>query len=117
VDTGCGYSTICPEHLEKFGKSDKDLVRVDGNASVELDVHLKGTVFPLWFDVEDIGANLLGMDILCMFSCLLNLEENTLTFRDYADLDIIIYDRMYDTAIVEGQELKVMFDTGMSVHI
>jgi len=85
--------------------------------AVELDVKVKGTVFPLKFFVEDIGANLLGMDILCLFSCLLNLEENTLTFRDYADLDIIIYDLMYDTAIVEGQELEVMFDTGASFHI
>jgi len=85
--------------------------------AVELDVKVKGTVFPLKFFVEDIGANLLGMDILCLFSCLLNLEENTLTFRDYADLDIIIYDLMYDTAIVQGQELEVEYDTGTGFHL
>jgi len=117
MDTGCGYSTIGPEHLEKLGKSDKDLVGVEGSPMVLLDVKLKGTIFPLWFFVEDNGENLLGMDILCMFSCLLNLEENTLTFREYVNLEIIIYDLMYETVIVEGQELKVMLDTGTSFHI
>jgi len=92
-------------------------VRVDGNASVELDVHLKGTVFPLWFDVEDIGANLLGMDVLCSFNCFLNLKENTLTFREYADLGEMSFDGMYDTAIVQGQELEVEYDTGTGFHL
>ena len=57
------------------------------------------------------------MNTLSWFRCLLNLEENTLTFRDYADLGKILFDKMYETAIVEGQEVKVLIDTGTSFHL
>lgn len=117
LDTGVINSFITSNQVKKFGKQD-EVFEDEFRDSVVLNIKVKGTVFPITFEVEDnYNFNYLGLDILFAFSCTINLQDNTLTFGDYADLDITHIDFLYDTVTVEGKEAEAMADTGTAFFL
>lgn len=109
VDTGCLCTKVAPKQVEEWGL--KDEITPSGKSSwvtTHFDV-LGGSMWPV--HVKDIPWNLLGLDLLSMYNCVIDLENGELTFRK-----IKLLSRFPECIIrtfnINGKDMEVLLDTG-----
>ncbi|XP_042858213.1 uncharacterized protein LOC122244391 [Penaeus japonicus] len=79
VDTGSALSYVNPRQREIWGRHpEEDCDYMD------IDMNLKGTTFRITVNAIPMKWNILGLDILYRFNCLLDLETSVITFRECA---------------------------------
>ena len=117
VDTGCGFSLITPEQLRILGFDESDLMEPIGDelGYLKLDVTINAYEMSKGFRVKDANFNLLGLDVLAMFCCIIDLDKGYLTLREYHPE--ILAEMPRTTVSIEGKDVEVEIDTGSSLYL
>lgn len=116
VDTGCQCSSITKRQMKILGYEATDL-EVTGDAPCRtlghllLDVKINAYEMRKSFIVNDSFVyNLLGLDILATYCCIIDLDKNTLTLREYNE--DASWDIPKTTVTVQGKDVEMEIDTG-----
>jgi len=78
---------------------------------------VRGTVFTVECDVFDYHRNLLGIELLYRFNCVLDFNDLSLTFRHFSYYQPRYNNRIYITLDIDGQETEALVDTGAECYI
>lgn len=80
---------------------------------MRVEFKVKGFPIRRRLDVADIGLNLLGLDVLAVFCCVIDLDAGWLIFRDFirhAPLDL-----PKTTVNIQGKDVEMEIDTGSEI--
>ncbi|XP_069987782.1 uncharacterized protein [Penaeus vannamei] len=111
VDTGCELSSITREQMTILGFEESDLEDTDG--TLHLVVSFKINDYKsaeLFYVLNDCTENLLGLNILASYCCIIDLEKDTLTFRElYMNAS---WDLRRTAVNIQGRDVEMDIDTG-----
>lgn len=114
VDTGCTLTTVTPGQVEEWGLKDKIVAKESGQSVIAHFEVLGGCSGPVM--VQDMPWNLLGLDVLSMCSCVIDLENLKLTFRKFQVLEHFP-ELITRTFNINGKDMEVALDTGQEAFL
>jgi len=125
IDTGARFSGICLTHVTALGFAKEDLIpRIPGEPSyivgyLKLSYTMGTFENSIEFDVFDMGkdVNLLGLDILKIFCCVIDLDKGVLTFRDFVQFEFKELLTPELIVNIQGKDVEVEIDTGSEFFI
>lgn len=113
IDTGSIYSLISLKLVEDWGWREEIMpIEEDENeiGCIGLILKIKGILFTDMFLVVDRDYNILGTRALSHFNCIIDLDAQKLTLREF---DCQAWEKQeLDTVRVEGQDVNALADTG-----
>lgn len=115
IDTGSVYSLISIKLLEYWGWVGEILPLEEDESSVGcigLILKLKGILFTDMFCVIKNNCNILGMRAMCHFNCVIDLDAQKITFREFVCQAWETQET--DIVRIEGQDVRTLIDTGFT---
>ncbi|XP_042889443.1 uncharacterized protein LOC122264562 [Penaeus japonicus] len=112
VDTGCNYTSVSYDQVEKWGLQDKTFF-IEENEVVHVhfqigDVEAGGDVMVY----HTCAVNLLGLNMMRTFCCIIDLKADTLTFRERKKVPVMRM--LLIDCEVAGKPAECQLDTGAS---
>ncbi|XP_042866039.1 uncharacterized protein LOC122249337 [Penaeus japonicus] len=120
VDTGSNLTSICRKQMTVLGFEESDLKRL-GNGELKylvLNVRINDYEMLNLFIVKEklnFHHNLLGLDFLEGYCCIIDLDKNRLTFREYKN--DAPWDMPKTIANIHGKDIEVEVDTASGGYI
>ncbi|XP_047497148.1 uncharacterized protein LOC125044501 [Penaeus chinensis] len=116
VDTGCEMSSITREQMTSLGFEESDLVNTNGTFHLVVSVKINNYKFvELFYVLSNFEDNLLGLNILANYCCIIDLDKDTLTFRElYMDAS---WDLRKTTVNIQGKDVEMDIDTGAESYM
>lgn len=110
VDTGCQVSKVMYEQVKIWGIEDKIVCDDEGLPYVPAFFGVLGGTQGV-VDVRNHPWNLLGLDFLHIFNCVLDLKENKLTVRKF-QRPRRLANPLMETLTINGKKVRAQLDTG-----
>ncbi|XP_042887787.1 uncharacterized protein LOC122263442 [Penaeus japonicus] len=107
VDTGCNITVISDQLLKKMGLEDK--IFGDEDKFVEVTIDIADIIYTMTVVAEQSTENLLGVDMMRAFNCIIDLKEDTLLFRKFKDVPNV---KPYIDCEIAGRATRALVDTG-----
>jgi len=101
VDTGAQYTGVSRSQMVEWGQEDQ--LYYDQTFCF-FDMKVRGRTFRVRCDLHDYDDNLIGLDLLYRFNCVVDFSDWTITFRHFADNQLISPDHLYITVAINGHE-------------
>ncbi|XP_042893906.1 uncharacterized protein LOC122267815 [Penaeus japonicus] len=120
VDTGTHLTSISRKQMAILGFEESDLSNLDESnlKYLFLNVRINDYEMQRLFIVRKLSnfhLNLLGLDILGGYSCIIDLDKDRLTFREYND--DALWDIPKTTVNIHGKDLEVEIDTAAGGYL
>lgn len=115
IDSGCRMSRITTSQMAALGFEMDDLLPYHGHEPQVLGllrIQFKFSNVQRWkyFGVTDTYINLLGLDVLSAFCCVIDLSEMRLTVREPVSRRALLMPKA--TVNIQGRDVEAEIDTG-----